>query len=445
VTQGGGADRSARPASPPPGPDRQSTAGDADEAEYQASVRRHLWRNYVAHLMHGLLGQTGFRLVNAPTFLPAYVQLLSGSDLIVGLARSVQYLGMFLSPLLGANLIEHRRRVLPVGFMVGALMRLQVLGIALAGLLLPDEQAVIAICSLLFFFGFFMGMQGVIFNYLMSKVIPVERRGRLLGLRNFLAGLTAAGVAYVGGEYLVGRNVLGNGYAVTFGLAFVLTCFGLSMLLLIREPEPPVVRAQTPLATRLRDLPALLRSDRAFTWYFQCRAMATMGRMAAPFYILHAGDAIGLSGTNLGILSTAFVLSNSVTNLAWGLLADRTGFRRVFLLALSLWIASVLALMASTTLPAFVLVFIGIGAGMGGFQMAAQNLVLEFGTRDDLPLRIAVANSAQELVGAIGPLLGGLLAITFSREVVYFVAAGFQLAAIILVLLRVEEPRHRSV
>jgi MFS family permease len=414
------------------------------EARYRAHVDAHLARNYAAHLMHGLLGQTGFRLVNAPTFLPAYVQLLSGSEFTVGLARSIQYLGMFLSPLLGANLIEHRRRVLPVGFLVGGMMRLQVLGLALAGLLLPPEWAIRVICGVLFFFGFFMGMQGVIFNYLMSKVIPVERRGRLLGLRNALAGVTAAGVAYLGGRYLVEPNVLGDGYAVTFLAAFALTSLGLAMLLIMREPEPPDVRAPTQLGDRLRDLPALLRGDRGFTWYFVCRALATIGRMAAPFYILQAGDTIGLSGTTVGVLSTAFVLANSVANLGWGLLADRTGFKRVFVLALGLWIVSVAALMTASTLPGFVAVFLGIGTGMGGFQMAAQNMVLEFGHRQDLPLRIAVANSAQELVGAIGPLLGGVLAVTFGRATVYEVAIAFQLAAITVVLLWVDEPRHRA-
>lgn len=439
-----------RPAGPGPtaaggGPGEQR-AGDPAEAEarYQSHVDRHLRRNYVAHLLHGLLGQTGFRLVNAPTFLPAYVQLLSGSEFTVGLARSIQYFGMFLSPLLGATLIEHRRRVLPVGFLVGGLMRVQVLGIALAGLLLPPEQAIRVILALLFFFGFFMGMQGVIFNYLMSKVIPVERRGRLLGLRNALAGVTAAGVAYLGGRYLVEPDVLGDGYAVTFLAAFALTTLGLGMLLAIREPQPPEVRTPTHLGDRLRDLPALLRSDRGFTVYFLCRALATMGRMAAPFYILQASDSIGLSGTNIGILSTAFVLANSVANLGWGILADRTGFKRVFVLALALWSASVAALMTATTLSGFVLVFLGIGTGMGGFMMAAQNMVLEFGSRTDLPLRIAVANSAQELVGAVGPLLGGVLAVTFGRESVYGVAIGFQVAAIAVLALFVDEPRHRS-
>lgn len=421
-----------------------SDSGHRAEAHYRKHIDDNLQRNYLAHLLHGLLGQTGFRLVNAPTFLPAYVQLLSGSEFTVGLARSIQYFGMFLSPLLGASLIEHRRRVLPVGFAVGGLMRLQVLALALAGLFLPADQAIPVILFVLFLFGFFMGMQGVVFNYLMSKVIPVESRGRLLGLRNALAGVTAAGVAYLGGRYLVEPNVLGDGYATTFLAAFGLTTLGLCMLLMVREPEPPEVRAPMALGERLRDLPQLLRSDRGFTLYFMCRALATMGRMAAPFYILQAGDAIGLTGTNVGVLSTAFVLANSVANLGWGILADRAGFKRVFVLSLALWIVSVIALMSADTLTGFVLVFLGIGTGMGGFQMAAQNMVLEFGDRSDLPLRIAIANSAQELVGAIGPLLGGILAVGFGREIVYEVAIGFQLAAIAVVALLVDEPRHRA-
>ncbi len=423
------------PASPDP---------HAAEASFRADVDRQLVRNYTAFLAHGLLGQTGFRLVNAPTFLPAYIELLSGSEFVVGLARSIQYFGMFLSPLLSASLIEHRRRVLPLGFLIGGPMRLQVLGIALAGLLLAPDAAVVAICALLFLFGFLMGMQGVVINYLMSKLIPVERRGRLLGLRHALAGISAAAVAYAGGRWFVEPNLLGDGYAVTFGVAFVMTALGLAMLGFVREPEPPEVRTRSRLGDRLRDLPTLLRADRGFTWYFSSRALATMGRMAAPFYILQASTTIGLSGTNLGVLSTAFVLSNSTGTLFWGMLADRTGFRRVFVLSLALWIASVVALMMSASLLGFVLVFLGIGAGMGGFQMAAQSMALEFGQRTDLPLRIAVANSAQELVGAIGPLLGGLLAVTLGRESVYQVAIVFQLAAIALVLWRVDDPRHRT-
>ena len=113
-------------------------------------------------------------------------------------------------------------------------------------------------------------------------------------------------------------------------------------------------------------------------------------------------------------------------------------------MTLVLWIVSVLGMMASSSIAGFVLAFIGIGAGMGGFQMAAQNMVLEYGSRKDLPIRIAVANSAQEAVGAIGPLLGGLLAVFFGLDFLFGLAIAFQVAAIALVLSRVDEPRHRK-
>jgi len=414
-----------------------------DEAAFQAEVRANLPRNYGAHLVHGLLGQTGFRLINAPTFIPVYIELLSGSALAVGLARGLQSFGMFLSPILGATFIEHRRRVLPVGLVVGAGMRIQVLGLALAGLLLAGPWALAWSLAFLGLFGFFLGIQGVVFNFLVSKVIPVERRGILLGTRNALAGVTAAGVAVLGGR-LVDADALGNGYATTFLLAFVLTALGLLMLLFVREPASPIVREPARVQDRLRDLPALLRSDPAFTRYFLARALATMGRMAVPFYVLYAASQMSLTGSQLGDLTGAFVLAQSAGNLLWGSIADRRGFRLVFLAALAVWIAAALLLMQTTEFAMLLGVFAGLGAGLGGFMMSAQNLVLEFGSRRNLPLRIAVANSSSEFVGAIGPILGGLLSVAFAYVAVFWTGIAFQMAAMVLVLLGVPEPRRRS-
>jgi len=180
---------------------------DRAERRYEIAVRRNLNRNFAVHLVHGMLGQTGFRLLNAPTFLPAYLLLLSGgSDFAVGLGLALQSVGMMLTPLLGASLIEHRRRVLPVAFAVGSLMRLSILGIALSGLLLAPGTALYWIFGWLVAFGLFQGMQGVMFNVLMAKAIPVAKRGRLTGLRNFLAGVTGAAVAFASGRWLLGAE-----------------------------------------------------------------------------------------------------------------------------------------------------------------------------------------------------------------------------------------------
>ena len=413
------------------------------EAAFEQAVARDLRRNYAAHLAHGLLGQTGFRLVQAPTFIPAYVHMLSGSDLVVGLARGCQAFGMFLSPILGATFIEHRRRVLPVGIRVGLVMRLQLLGIALAGFLLSERSNLVAICLFLGLFGFFLGMQGVIFNFLVAKVIPVSRRGVLLGLRNAIAGVSAAAVAKLGGHFL-DANTLGNGYATTFLLAFALTVLGLFALLAVREPASPEVRAQASVPERLRQLPELLRADRAFTRYFLARALATMGRMAVPFYVLFADARSPLSGDDLGNLTAAFLLAQTTTNAVWGLVADRFGFRLIFLASLGLWMLATLILLESGSAGPPLFVFVALGAGLGGFLLSSQNLALEFGSRENLPMRIAVANSAAELVGAVGPIAGGLLASLYGYATVFWTSLVFLALAFAVVLASVPEPRRRG-
>ena len=390
-----------------------------------------------------MLGQTGFRLLMAPTFLPAYIMLLSGgSELMVGIALSVNALGMALTPLIGANLIEHRKRVLPVGFLTGGAMRASVLLIALSGFFLQSEAALVAIIACLLFFGLFQGMQGVIFNFLMSKVIPVSKRGRLTGLRNFLAGVTSAGVAWLGGHYFLGDDPTAVGYSWVFLLAFVLTSVGLALLLFIREPEPPTVQRKQNLLARLHDLPQLLRDDPAFTRYFLARSLATMGRMAMPFYILYAGQSLGLTGQLLGMVTFAFTLSGTVSNLVWGSIADRAGFRLVFLLSIAMWVVATLLLIFSSGVFLTVMVFIGIGAAVQGFQNSSQNLTLEFGSRDDLPVRIAIANTASEIAGTIGPLLGGLLAAYFGYLSVFICSIGFLVIGGAVVRFYVPEPRR---
>jgi MFS family permease len=414
----------------------------AAERAFRSQVERDLRRNFGANLVHGMLGLTGFRLVTAPTFVPGYIYLLSGSRMAVGMALASQFIGMALSSIWGATMIEHRRRVMPVVYGVGWLMRAQVLGLALSAYFLSGHSALVAACVFLALFGFFNGMQSVTFSFLMSKVIPAEKRGQLTGMRNFLGGLIASGVAYLGGKYLVGYNAFGNGYATTFMMAFVLTSIGISALTFVREPESPQVRDRAGLAARLREIPALLRGDVHYARFFFARALAALGTAAMPFYTLYAGKTVSLSGAMIGYLSLAFLLAQTLSNLAWGALADRHGYRQVFLWSLALWVASAVFLMLAHQPATIILAFCGLGAGFGGYFVAAQNFVLEFGSARERPMRIAVSDTASHLMMVVGPLLGGALAQGFDYGYL-FVAAIAVKALAMLAILRVEEPRRR--
>jgi MFS family permease len=416
----------------------------AREAAYETFVWDNLRSNYVGNFVHGMLGMTGFRLVNAPTFLPAYLHLISGSNTIVGLGLALQQMGGIISPIVAGAKIEHLRRIMPTAVVLGSLGRLAILGMALAGWFLRDQAQVITLLLFIFLFGVFMGAQRVAFSLLMSKVIPISLRGRLQAWRNAIGGLIAAILAYVSGKYLIGANVLGNGYSTTFVLAFILTSAGLWFLQFqIREPEPPTLREPVRLVDRMKDVPGLIAADPAYRWFLVVQMLATAARIATPFYILHVGTTMHLDGATLGLLSLAFLGADTVSNIGWGYLGDRSGFHIVLLLSIIGWIAATLLLMTLHTPMSVFFAFFVLGAAQAGYAMASQTMILEFGHRDDLPMRIGISATAEGVTATLGPLVGGTVADLLGYNFVFGASLGLLAAALLTLLLMVHDPRKR--
>jgi MFS family permease len=420
-----------------------STEGER-EAAYEGFVWRNLRRNYAGHFVHGMLGMTGFRLVNAPTFIPAYLHLISGSDFFVSLGASLQQLGGVISPIAGAAQIEHRKKILPVSMFLGTMMRVQILGLALGGWLLGGTPLLVSVLVFLFLLGLFSGPQSVAFQFLLGKMIPIARRGQLQGWRNLTGGLIAASLSWAAGKYLVGHNVFGNGYATTFALAFILTSLGLTAFrFLVREPEPPSVRARSPFAHRVRELGPMLTREPGFMYFMLARTFGIATRVVQPLYIVYVGRRIGLSGDVIGSLSFAYLGADTILSPVWGTIADRVGFRSNFILALVLWIAATALLMTAHTPVMTFIAFFGLGAGNSAYLMSAQNIVFEFGHRDDMAMRLAFSNTAEGIMSALGPIAGGAIAAGLGYHTLFWVAIVCEAIALVLLVGLVEEPRKK--
>ena len=421
------------------------------EADYERFVWNNLPRNFAGHFLHGMLGMTGFRIFNSPTFLPAYLHLISPpglSSLVVGGGQALQSLGGILSPVVGAAQVEHRTKVLPVSMWMGTLMRVQIVAIALCAWFLHGPLLVGGILLFLFLLGVFQGAQGVAFQMLLAKVIPTRRRGLLQSLRNFFGGQVSAGLAYVAGRYLIGGNVFGNGYATTFILAAILTSLGLTALaVLMREPEPPTVRPRARTWDRMREFPQLLRADRGYMFFMIAQTCATAGRIGVPFYILYAAHVMPLTGphggANLGLMSLLLFEGDSLSNMVWGLIGDRVGFRASFIGSMALWIAATVLLLVAAAPFAVLVAFAGLGAAQAGFNMSSQTMVLEFGARDDVPMRLGLSQTAQGLMNTIGPAAGGVIAWLAGYSPVFVISIVFEAIALGLLIFVVDEPRLR--
>jgi len=421
---------------------RQNGTEPTDRQQaFDEHVRRNLRWNYAVNLMYGVFGTTGWQLIMAPIFVPTYMKELGGTNTMVGLLLFCGGISRFITPLLTAPMVEHHTLVKRKSVIVGSLMRTQVLLMALAGFFLPREQNIAAFFLFFSLFNLFMGIQHVVYNMVMSKVIPVDRRGRFIGQRNFLGGVSASLVALIAGSFIENLK-FPHSYAATYLLAFSFTCVGLVFFAFSREAETPSVPEKTPVFERLRSIPALVKQDKNFANYMICCAVGSFALMSNPFFIIYAMDELSMSGREFGVIASVFYLSRTSVNLVLGPIADRRGFRLVFILSAAVWMgAMVMLLVMPLTYTLAILFFIALGIGMSGFRMSMNNMVFEFGEISERPMRIAIVNSVSEFSNALGPLIAGILADAVSYEIIFVISIVCTAAALFLMYTRVTEPR----
>jgi predicted MFS family arabinose efflux permease len=75
--------------------------------------------------------------------------------------------------------------------------------------------------------------------------------------------------------------------------------------------------------------------------------------------------------------------------------------------------------------------------------MSATTMVLEFGSREDTTMRLALSTTVEGVIAAAGPLIGGVMVATLGVRTLMGVALGFLIAALLVLVLRVREPRRR--
>jgi MFS family permease len=424
--------------------EQKNTVPSGEQAAFDEDVRKNFRWNFTVNLLYGLFGTTGWRLIMAPTFVPDYIFRLGGSNLIVGILLSIGGVSRFITPPLIASYVEDQPLLKKKAVVIGVLMRSQVLFIALAGFLFSPRLNLVSFFIFFSLFNMFLGMQNVVYNTVMAKVIPVERRGRFIGLREFVGGVTAALVALAAGS-LIENLEFPHGYASTYALAFVLTFAGLICFALSRESATPVVLKRIPLLERLRSMPGQIREDRNFANYCLCRAIGSLALMSNPFLILYAGTRMPISGHQLGQLTFCYFLAQTSINLYMGRIADTSGFRKVFIISVSIWTVALLTLVVvPATFVLAVLVFLMLGAGVGGFNMSMSNMVLEFGDTAGVPMRLGIVNSIGEMATSFGPLLAGLLADHVSYASVFLLSSVCTVSTLGIMYFRVSEPRYHG-
>ena len=408
----------------------------------------HYRRNFTAGLIHGIFFQASAALSSIHTVLPSLVAVLTPAASAVGLLASMQNIGRVIPQLYTAYIVDGMKRRKPL--LVG-IISFRVLSFALlAGLVYrygisKPTVVLVALLSLFATFSIFGGMGSVVYADIFSRAIPARRRGRFAGSKQ-LIGYTLAVLA----GYFV-KQILGNSehspYPINFTIILGASAATLSIALLgflmLKEPPTPERRVLQQRSDLLKTSWRLFKSSRSMQALLVVQSLIMLTLSVAPFFVIHAKQDLKIPLGTVGIYLSLQMAGAALSNILWAWLADRFGNRIVILgAALAVMLASALAWLTPASLGwLYGGVFLLLGSAISGTQVGFQNIILEMADDVARPVCVAIRNTAL-LPIAIAPLLVGLSRHWLSYPTIFALAAGLSLAAILLGLSMLPEPRH---
>ena len=411
---------------------------------FEGEVQRHLRWNLVVHLLDGALFWFGINFAAAGTIVPLYVRHLTSNPLLIGLVATIAGSGWYLPQLLTVNYVQRLPRKKPFVIRAGLFSeRLPLLGMALSAFLFAARSPRLAL--ILFFvsltwFNVGAGIIAVAWQDMFAKVIPVQYRGRLLGLANFVG--TATGV--LGASFaasILERYSFPINFGLCFALAFLFILLSWVSLALTREPPLRRSRETTSFREYWLRLPQVIQADRNFLYYLAARVITMLARLGMGFLAVYAVERWRLSDSQAGLFTIAIVVGQAAANLSLGPLADRKGHKLVLEISLALTALSMVGALVAPSPVWMYAVFAIVGASSAADILSMIGIVIEFTGPDDRPTYVGLANTIPGLFGAFSPIIGGWLAGHTSYGATFATGATLSLVAWVVLHRMVRDPR----
>lgn len=280
---------------------------------------------------------------------------------------------------------------------------------------------------------------------LMCEYIPAGMRGRYFGWRGRILNVITVLAAYTGGFILqFFKSTPLRGFAIIFGLAFILRMFSAYFLTKMYEPRYHIDREA--YFSFVDFIKRIRHSNFAqFTLFVACLHFCV--NLAAPFFSVFMLRDLKFNYLTYTFLITTVSVSSILVSSRWGIVADRIGNAKItkitaFMIAtLPLW-----WLINRHPLYLFFVQVLG-GITWAGFNLSATNFIYDAVTPQKRIRCIAYLNTFSAVAVTLSSLLGGHLAMVLPQVFAYKLLTLFLLSSalrflvVIFLGLRIKEVR----
>ncbi len=419
---------------------------------------RELKRNSWLLVANGATMFAGFTFASSDLVLPAFVQTLTTSSILVGLTGALMRIGWSFPQVFIGRIVEPLPRKMPVYSAVGTFQSLFWIAIGAVTILLGMSNPKVLLMSFLVLYALAaacMGIASVPRMDIMGKAIPARDRPRVFAMRRLGGG----GVAMIAGVSIgyVLSDASGLGFPTNYGVLFTLAglSIGLSVasFSMIREPiEQPTRGDRMSLRDYVKRGVGVLKEDRNYRRLCGLQFLWGFAAMGTPFYVPYALTDLEMGAEFVGFFAIVMQLSSISSNVLWAWIGQRKGNHALlafgsYVLGFSILIPLTVGLIPVVqvdptaaigfTYPFdlrvgyFALTFVFSGAAWSGMFTGRMTYILDIAPNDRRPTYTSFMNAFMMPEGIL-PILGGALVALISYTNVFLISAAFVPFAIVL-------------
>ena len=398
----------------------------------QRETRRNSW----LLVINGGMVMMAYTFISADLVMPAFVQTLTASSILIGMAGALMRMGWAWPQVFISRIIEPKPRKMPLLIWAGMARSAMWIFVGILTFFLGGLNPAFFLFLFMIFYALgtsLMGVMNVPWMDLMGKAIPASHRAKVFALRRFSGGVMSMVAGVLITYILSARSGLEfpNNYAVLFVLSGSGTALAVMTFGMIREPIEKRTRAQLSLKNYLLSGLSLMKDDVNFRRLCMVQFLWGFSMMGGPFYVPYAISGLGIGAVYIGFYVTAMQFSSVFSNVAWAWIGRYKGNQALFLYGTCLLALSILVPICIVYVPnqtfyfwgtevnlrvvVYAFTFIFSGAAQSGMYSGRMTYILDIAPADRRPTYTSFMNMFMFPQGLL-PMLAGVLVAWISYQ-----------------------------
>lgn len=405
------------------------------------SVSRTQSTNFRRHIVEGTLYISTNALISHQILLPALIQRLGGSDVLVGSWPIVVYLAFFLPQVISANNSGTAQYRKPFVIKFGLIQRLNLLLLAFVVAVWGETSPTFTLLILFLLFisnQMTAGYVSPIWMDFFAKTTSPENRGRLVGWRISFAAI----LGLINGLILTLLMTLLSypyNYASAIGLSFLFQFSSLLVQRKIVEESPSVLLQPVRFSELFTRMHSLVAGNILFRKFLIASSLMTLSFSAAAFFTVDAIQQFDLPESAIGIFTVLTIIGQILSGVGIGWIADMKGTKIALIICGTSLVLSIVAALCAPSLAWFYIVFLLLGMNTGAEMFMRYNFAVECAADENRPMYVGIMNAWLAPYYLITPFAGWLSAVQ-GYHFVFWIALVVGCCGIIL-LFKMDDPR----